>query len=475
MIETTAQPGTDKNNMQHIFDLQKANQFNVARTSARERIAKLRRLEKAVLKNREAIHKALYNDFQKHPSETDMWEIYVVLSEIRHAARNLRRWMAPKPIATPLTFIGSQSYLQYEPKGVVLVIAPWNFPVNLTFGPLVSAIAAGNCVMIKPSELTPHSSAIMATIIQEVFEEQEVALFKGGVETAQALLQLPFNHIFYTGSTGVGKVVMRAAAEHLASVTLELGGKSPTIVDETANLETAARRIAWGKSANSGQTCIAPDYVLVHERVRDELIQRIENQWQKAYGEDAKASPFFTHIVNQRHFERLKSYLDDARQRGAKIVYGGALDTAQCYIEPTILTAVPLDATVMQAEIFGPLLPMLSFKNLDEAIELINAKERPLALYIYSKNKRNILKMLNETRAGTVCINHNVLHFLHENLPFGGVNHSGIGKSHGWFGFDAFSNLKPVYRQDLIGAAELFMPPFTQLKQKIIDLTLKWF
>lgn len=362
MTATISIPTVDKKNINRIFELQKANQFNIAKTTTRERLAKLHKLEKALLKYREDIRKALYDDFQKHPAETDMWEIYVVLSAIRHAARNLRRWMTPQSVDTPITFIGSTSYLQYEPKGVVLIIAPWNFPINLTLSPLVSAIAAGNCVMIKPSELTPHSSAMMAKMVRELFDEKEVALLEGGVETAEALLKLPFHHIFYTGSTAVGKIVMRAAAENLASVTLELGGKSPTIVDETADLETAARRIAWGKCSNSGQTCIAPDYLLVHEKVRDELIQRIGQHWQKAYGKEVKDSPFFTHIVNQRHFERIKNYLDDARQRGATIAKGGAFDAALNYVEPTILTNVPLDAKVMQEEIFGPLLPILTLK-----------------------------------------------------------------------------------------------------------------
>ncbi|MDX1942102.1 MAG: aldehyde dehydrogenase family protein, partial [Saprospiraceae bacterium] len=461
--------------MQGIFSAQQQNQFRVARTSAKERIAKLHKLEKALLSHREAIRQALHQDFHKHPGETDMWEIYVIISELRHTIRHLQRWMQPQRVATPLAFLGSKAHIYYEPKGVVLIIAPWNFPINLTFGPMVSAIAAGNCVMIKPSELTPHSSAIMAKIIRETFPENEIALFEGGVEVSEALLRLPFNHIFYTGSTAVGKIIMRAAAEHLASVTLELGGKSPTIVDETANLDLAARRIAWGKTANSGQTCVAPDYLLVHEKIRDKLLNLIQMYWKKFYGNDTKSSPFYTHIVNQRHFNRLKNYIDEAQEKGAQIRIGGAMDAEKKYIEPTILENVPLDAKVLQEEIFGPILPVITFKNIQEVVDLVNSKERPLALYIFSKNRRNINFILQETRAGAVSINQNIVHFLHANLPFGGVNHSGIGKSHGWWGFETFSNAKAILRQDFFGASELFMPPFTKLKEKINDLALKWF
>jgi aldehyde dehydrogenase (NAD+) len=460
--------------IQHLFELQKINQFNVARTTARERIAKLRKLEKALFDFRPEIHAALQADFRKPAAEVNLTEIFVVLHEIRHAIKNLRRWMAPKRVPTPLALLGSRSHIRYEPKGVVLILSPWNYPVNLTLGPLVTAIAAGNCVMLKPSELTPHTSAVLAKLIQSIFDEREVALVEGGVETAQALLELPFHHIFYTGSPAIGKVVMAAAAKNLSSVTLELGGKSPTIVDETAHLGTAARRIAWAKFTNTGQTCIAPDYVLVHERRQAEFLKLVEQYTQRFFGANTSESTDYARMVNARHFARVKNYLDDAIADGATIASGGQTNADQNFIAPTVLTNVDLDAKIMQEEIFGPVLPVLTFKNLNEALDLINAKERPLALYIYSRNQSNIDLILQQTRAGDVAINHSGLHFFNNDLPFGGVNNSGIGKAHGWFGFEAFSNAKGVFRQTLPSALELLFPPYNNFKQKMIDLILKW-
>ena len=264
---------TQMKEIQRVFDLQQKNQFNVGRTTASQRIAKLKKLHKAILAYRPKIKEALHKDYRKHPSEVDLTEIYPITSEIKHTKSHLRRWMQKHTAPTPVSMLGSSSYIKYEPKGVVLIVSPWNFPFNLTFGPLVSAIAAGNCVMIKPSEHTPHASALMKEIVSELFDENEIAILEGGVETSQSLLKLPFNHIFFTGAPSTGKLVMKAASQHLTSVTLELGGKSPTIVDETANVDTAARRIAWAKYMNNGQICIAPDYVFVHEKKKDAFIE----------------------------------------------------------------------------------------------------------------------------------------------------------------------------------------------------------
>ena len=460
--------------LQRIFNLQQRHHWQVARTTARERIAKLRRFEKALFQHRKQIQEALYADFRKPPGESDLTEIYAVLSEIRHAIRHLRRWMAPQPVPAPLMLINSRSHIVYEPKGVVLILSPWNYPVNLTFGPLVSALAAGNCVMIKPSELIPHTSSLMARIIRETFPEEEVALVEGGVETAQALLELPFNHIFYTGSPTVGKIIMQAAAKHLASVTLELGGKSPTIVDETANLDLAATRIAWTKFANNGQTCIAPDYLLVQEQIKDKLLQHIKQKVQQFFGANPQASDDYARVVNQRHFARLQGYLDEAIAHGAKIIFGGDTDPASRYMAPTIVEAVPEDTKLLKEEIFGPILPVRTFRHLSEAVDFINAKERPLALYIYSRKRRNIEFVARNTRSGALSINHSAVHFFNNDLPFGGVNNSGVGKAHGWFGFEAFSNAKGVFRQNLPGGLELVLPPYTRWKRKIIDLVLRW-
>jgi aldehyde dehydrogenase (NAD+) len=448
----------------------------VAKTTARERKEKLKRLERALLARKQDIRDALYADFRKHPSEVDLTEIFPVTSEIKFTTRHLRKWMRPHRVKTPLALFGAKSYIHYEPKGVVLVIAPWNFPINLTFGPLVSAIAAGNCVIVKPSEHTPHASAVTKSIIEEVFDESEVAVIEGAVETSTRLLAQPFNHIFFTGAPAIGKVVMEAAAKHLTSVTLELGGKSPTIVDETASVDAAATRIAWAKYTNNGQICIAPDYLFVHESKKDEFLAKLKEKIESFYGQDARASDSYARIVNHRHFERLAGYIEDAKQKGAKVVHGGRTVGSEDFIEPTVLTDVDPASKVMTEEIFGPVLPVQGFKSLDEPIALINAKEKPLALYIYSKSQPNIDRIIQNTRAGGTCINHSAVHFFNHHLPFGGSNNSGIGKGHGFFGFEAFSNPRGVLKQWLpFSALQLMTAPFNSLKQKIIDISIKFF
>lgn len=460
-----------------VFQEQQLYQPQVGQSSARERIAKLKRLEEAVLRYRQQIKDAMWKDFHKPPLEVDLSDIYPVTSEIKFAIRHLRRWMRPRRVATPLVLFGGRSYVLYQPKGVVLIIAPWNYPVNLTLGPLVSAIAAGNTAILKPSENTPYTSAVMKQIIEETFDAREVALVEGGVETSQALLDLPFNHIFFTGAPEIGKIVMKAAAKHLASVTLELGGKSPTIIDETADLEKAAGRIAWGKFTNMGQTCVAPDYLFVHESRKAEFLEKLGQKLQEFYGADARQTDDFARVVNRRHFQRIKGYLEEAFAQGATAAIGGQMDEAQDYIAPTVLTNVLMDSKLMTEEIFGPVLPVHTYRSLQEAIDLINSKKKPLALYIFSKNRKNINFILKHTRAGGTCINHNVVHYGNPYLPFGGDNNSGIGKSHGWYGFEAFSNARAVYKQvlPLPNAGDLLTAPFSRWKQKIADLAIKWF
>ncbi|NBC08849.1 MAG: aldehyde dehydrogenase family protein [Bacteroidetes bacterium] len=460
--------------LRRLFDTQRQHQYEVARTTAAERIAKLKQLREAILQRREAIQEAMYADFKKPAAEVDLTEIYAITTEIKHTSRHLRRWMARHKVGTPLPFLGSRSWVHYEPKGVCLIISPWNFPMQLALGPLVSAIAAGNTAIVKPSEHTPHTSAVVREIVEAVFLPEEVSVVEGAVETATALLELPFNHIFFTGAPAIGKIVMKAAAKNLASVTLELGGKSPTIVDETADLKTAVRRIAWGKFLNSGQICIAPDYLFVHESRKEEFVQLMAGQLRALYGEDVAASDAYNRMVNNRHFERVQAYLEDATAKGATVEIGGKLEATEDYIEPTVVSNVPDDAQLMQEEIFGPVLPIRTFRDVQETIDFINAKEKPLALYIYSKRKRNIQRIIQDTRAGGTCINNNDIHFMQPNLPFGGSNNSGIGKSHGWYGFEAFSNARAIYQQHLPGSLEILMPPYTKLKQRIIDFTIKW-
>ena len=464
------------NQIKSLFQSQKANQFAVANAPIRDRKNKLKSLLNALENTfRQELRDAMMADFKKPQADVDLSEIFPVTSEIKHTIAHLGKWTAKQPADTPLAFFGSTSYIKYEPKGVCLIIAPWNFPVNLLLSPLVSAIAAGNTAILKPSEFTPHTSAVLAKLIKSIFNEDEIALLEGGIETSSALLELPFNHIFFTGAPSIGKIVMAAAAKNLASVTLELGGKSPTIVDDTAAISTAAKRIVWGKFHNSGQICIAPDYVLVHESKKNELIEAMKKTLAAFYGSDAQTSESYGHIVNQKHAERVNGYIQDSVSKGAEVVFGGKVDTAKSFIEPTLVCDVSEDSALMQNEIFGPVLPIISYKNLDEALVKINQGEKPLALYIYSKNEKNIEKIMNNTRAGNTCINNNDLHYYNPNLPFGGSNNSGIGKTHGIFGFQEFTNARGVYRQHFPPALELLMPPYNSLKERLIELVVKFF
>jgi aldehyde dehydrogenase (NAD+) len=460
--------------IQRIFDLQQRHHLEAAKTTASQRIAKLNRLLDAILRYRPQMREAMYADYRKPAFEVDAVEVLPITGAIRHAKSNIRNWMDEKAVPTPLAFFGGKSWVQYEPKGVCLIISPWNFPFNLSFLPLVSAIAAGNTAIIKPSEMTPHSSALIKKIVAEVFEENEVAVVEGDAEVAKALLALPFHHIFFTGAPSIGKLVMKAAAENLASVTLELGGKSPVIVDETADLPTAATRIVRGKFANCGQICIAPDYLLVQETVLPKLLDLLKKNLREGYGDDPSKSDSYPRIVNGRHFRRVKNLLDDAVLAGAKVEAGGRMNEAENYIEPTLLTGQPDDSAVMQEEIFGPLLPIRPYRSLDEAIAFVNDRERPLTLSVFSKKRRNIRRVLAETRAGNSCVNQNQLHFYNHDLPFGGVNNSGIGKSHGWYGFQEFSNARAVYKQQFWGPSELLRAPYDKTKQWILDFAIKW-
>lgn len=463
-------PGTDLAEIQRIFAAQRATALRWRTSTAKERRQRIRRLYDAVRANEQAIIEAGHADFGKPASEVVLTEVLPVLMEARDAMRHLRRWMRPTRVLPTMMMAGSSAWIQYEPKGRALIVSPWNYPFNLSFGPMVSALAAGCPVILKPSEMTPHMSALMKRIVGEVFAEDEVAVIEGEVSASTALLELPFDHIFFTGSPAVGKVVMAAAARHLASVTLELGGKSPTIIDASADLDMAARNIAWGKLTNNGQTCIAPDHIYVHDSVRDAFVDRMRAVISESYGEDAAAqqrSPYLARVVNQRHAQRIASLLDDARQQGATVLAGGEVDVAQRFIAPTLLTDLPPQARIMEEEIFGPLLPIIGFRELDEVIDAINAQPKPLALYIWSRTQRHIDRLLKETSAGGTCINHTVVQFAHARLPFGGVNNSGIGNAHGLFGFKAFSHERAVVRARIM-TARFFFPPHNWMSRLMI-------
>ncbi len=473
MISTNPPELKSNTDLQVIFEALQANEQVLSETSVAERQRKLRKLERTLLSWRPRIKQALYKDFGKTSAGIDMIDLFPTLSGSRHARRNLRSWAARKGVATPLAFIGARSSIRYEAKGLSLIISPWNYPINLSITPLISAVAAGCPVIIKPSELTPHASQLMRDMLAEIFPQNEVFVAIGGVEAATELLAKPFRHIYYTGSSRVGKIVMTAAAKHLTSVTLELGGKSPTIVDKTASIAQAVRRITQSKWSNAGQTCIAPDYILVHESVAPKFIEQIKNTVSSYFPQNEKDNDY-TGIVNTDHMGRLNNYIDDAVQRGARVWASGKHTST--HIPPTILTNVSIDALVMQEEIFGPILPIIEYREVDEVLQIINSLPRPLSMSVFGKDKRVRKRLIEESRAGNTCINHSAIHFYNHNLPFGGINNSGIGKGHGYEGFKAFSNARSIFHQIwFYSPHEWIHVPYTSLKRKFIDIILKWF
>ncbi|EOQ90296.1 putative aldehyde dehydrogenase [Leptospira yanagawae serovar Saopaulo str. Sao Paulo = ATCC 700523] len=461
-----------------IFKAQKKKSLELRLTNYKTRIQKLKKLKDVVLKYQTEIQKALHADFRKSAGEVDITEILPTIAEINDAIRHVKHWMRPKNVLTPPTLLGATSRIVYEPKGVCLVIAPWNYPFHLAIAPLAAAIAAGNTVMLKPSEFTPNTANVINLMLGEIFSEDEVAVFEGDVTVATALLDVPFDHIFFTGSTPVGKIVMAAAAKNLTTVTLELGGKSPSIIAEDADLKVAAERIMWGKFLNAGQTCVAPDYLLIPESKVEEFVKHAKDTTEsffKSKPENFTASTDFCRIVNAKNFSRVSSYIDDAVKKGAKIAYGGELRSSDNFIAPTILTNVSLDAKIMEDEIFGPLLPIVTYKSLDEAIHIINEKPKPLALYIFTKKRSTSKYVLRRTSSGGAVINDVILHLVNPNLPFGGVNHSGHGSYHGVFGFKTFSHERSVLQTPKASIAKLMYPPYSSFVRLIVRLTTKFF
>lgn len=463
----------------HLFTSQQQTSTGWRTSSAVERITHLKKIRAWIKDNQQEIRDALKRDFGKPEPETDLSEIFPVTAEINHSIKNLKKWMKPISVSTPLPMLGTSGKIYMEPKGTALIISPWNYPFNLTIGPLISALSAGCPAIIKPSEMTPHTSELVYKMISEIFDPSEVAVVLGEVEVSTELLKLPFDHIFFTGSPAVGKIIMKAASENLTSVTLELGGKSPVILDEDADFSDAAEKVIWGKYVNCGQTCIAPDYILVHESQQQRLILELKVALQKMYDPDYKGiekSPDLARIINANHFQRLTGTMEDALSKGAEVAFGGNSDLKTRYIDPTILTNVTDEMDVMQDEIFGPILPVKTYSSLDRAIEYVNSKPKPLALYYFGKNSDNTSKVLQETSSGNAVINDCVLHFLHLGLPFGGVNNSGIGKAHGYHGFLAFSNEKGVLRQRVgLNNVTLLRPPYGIKAKQIIASLIKWF
>lgn len=431
------------------------------------RLEALAKLKKAIQKHEKDLLDAIHEDLGKSASEAYMCEVGLTLSEITHFEKHLRSWARTRRKLTPLTNFAAKSMIVKEPYGVVLIMSPWNYPVLLSLEPLVGAIAAGNTVVLKPSAYSPATSAVIAQLIEEVFPPEHIAVVKGGRAENQSLLEQKFDYIFFTGGVTVGKMVMSKAAEHLTPITLELGGKSPCVIDHTANLRIAARRIVFGKWLNCGQTCIAPDYALVEESVHDEFVRLLIEEEKKMYGEDAFANKNYGKMINQKHFLRVLGLIEPT-----KVVLGGKSDAAALRIEPTILDNVTADDAVMQEEIFGPILPVLTVKNVDEAYQFIQSRPHPLALYLFTNESAVEKRFLERVPFGGGCVNDTIIHIATNNLPFGGVGNSGMGSYHGKRSFDTFSHEKSVVKKYTWLDLPLRYQPYCNWKDALVHFFL---
>ena len=461
----------DTPNFEKSFDALLSSELELRSSDYQARKDRLHRLEKALLNSEDELVEALLSDFGKPAFESKYSELYLSLAEIRHARKNLKAWMKPRRVRGSLSLFGSRAWILPESKGVSLVISPWNFPIMLALGPLASAIAAGCPVAIKPSEFTPACSAYLAKLINSCFPPEEVLVFQGDAEVSKALLKLPFKHIFFTGSTAVGKMVMKAAAEHLSSVTLELGGKSPVLIFGPVDLKDAARRIVFGKWINAGQTCIAPDTVYIQEDLHDEFVKCCSIESEKLMGVLAQSDEYSS-IVNDRHWKRLKEMIAEADEK--EVLYAAADDPSKRRMGLKLIEANGESSQLMSEEIFGPVLAVKKSRSLEETIAQINSKPTPLSLYIFSKSKRIQQNVLNEVAAGSVGINDVLGQFYHPELPFGGLHSSGMGKAHGKFGFEAFSHPKSVIKRSwFINWMELAYPPYSDFKKKIANIVVR--
>jgi aldehyde dehydrogenase (NAD+) len=414
-------------------------------------------------KHQDELSAALKVDLGRGVEEAWLYDIGFTITEVKLMLKNLKKWTAPRKVPTPMVTKPASSMRVPQPLGVVCVIAPWNYPVQLLLIPAAGAIAAGNAVVMKPSEVSSETSRVLAKIVPLYFTDKAVAIVEGGVQETTELLKQKFDHIFYTGNGAVGRVVMRAAAENLTPVTLELGGKSPTIVDASANIAVAARRIAWAKYVNAGQTCVAPDYVLAHKSIANELVEAIRTSITEFYGEDPHASKDYSRVISPKHFSRLTSLISCG-----KVAIGGQSEQAERYIAPTVLVDVDQNSAVMQEEIFGPILPVLEVGSIDEAIGFVNSRPHPLALYVFAQDNSVNEKVVAETTSGGVTVNGTIMHMTGPYLPFGGIGESGMGAYHGQSGVDVFQHLKPVLKRSTMLDAPLAYPPYTKRKFSIL-------
>lgn len=432
--------------------------FNTHKTkNLKYRKQQLKLLSKNIKNHENELLDALYKDLGKSKVEAYATEIGMLLKSIKLMRKELKNWSKTKQTDTPLYLFPTKSYIKKEPYGTVLIIGPFNYPVQLVFEPLIGAIAAGNTAIVKPSELTPHVAIVIKDIIEDTFDEAYVSVVEGGIEETQALLSLPFDYMFFTGSEKVGKIVYEAAARKLIPVTLELGGKSPVIVDDTANIKVASERISFGKFTNAGQTCVAPDYILVQRKVKNDLIKTLKKTITEFYGENIEKSPDFGRIVNQKHFNRLNDLIQIHKDN---VVFGGNSSKEDLYIEPTLLDNITNDNKIMKEEIFGPILPIITYDNFDEVLEIIQSKSKPLSLYLFSEDENMTHRVVEELSFGGGAINDTLMHLANPNLPFGGVGSSGIGQYHGKYSFDTFSHMKSYTFKSTRLESSLFFPPY---------------
>jgi aldehyde dehydrogenase (NAD+) len=438
------------------------------KTSLSFRKETLIQLLNAIVIHEDEIIEALYDDFKKPAFEAVLTETNYVITELKDTIKNLSKWAKPKKVFPSILNFPSTDFIYKEPYGKVLIIAPWNYPFQLALCPMIAAVAAGNQVVVKPSELTPKTSAVIRKIIEKIFHINHVECIEGGLEVSQKLLAERWDYIFFTGSPTVGKIIAKAAAENLTPVTLELGGKNPCIIDETANLKLAAKRIVWGKFINAGQTCIAPDYILIQKDMKSHFIAYLKTEITKAYGENPALSPDFARIINTKNWLRLANLIEEE-----KVIFGGQTDIENNYIAPTLIEENDMESLLMKEEIFGPLLPILSYEKEEDIKTVFSKFEKPLALYVFSENKRFSEKIIKQYSFGGGCINDTVVHFSNKRLPFGGVGHSGIGAYHGRLSFDTFSHKKSIVKKANWLDIPLRYAPYND-KLKSIKKILKW-
>lgn len=457
--------------LKSLFEGQSGSRWRLGASTAAERRLRLRRLQAALESRKEALKTALLADLGKPGPEALLTEYHPILGELKHALRHLSGWMRPRRVGTPLTLLGTRSRIRWEPKGRVLILAPWNYPAYLVFAPLISALAAGNAVIVKPSEKAPATEAFIAELLRATFPVEEVAVVTGGPETAQALVELPFDHIFFTGSTAVGRKVMEAAARNLASVTLELGGKSPALVTEHADLDLAARRIAWAKWINAGQTCVAPDYALVPAALEGAFLSKLEAEAGRLFGASPLEGGDYGRLIDAKAFARQRELLQTTR---GERVFGGELREGALGLAPTVVRGVAPDDPLMGEEIFGPILPVLTYRTREDALTILRRFDDPLASYLFTADAAEAEAWLRDTRAGGTVLNHAVLHLANPGLPFGGRGASGFGSCHGVHGFRAFSHPRAVLHAGWLDLVGFSFPPYGGRLQDFLFRFLKW-